>query len=296
MLDAAIIGAGPAGIAAAIQAVRSGLKIVVFEGSTPGGLIRNANWIENYPGFPNGISGKRFADLISEQLKAQNVKLITEKVQQINPNGNHFEIHSLSGILKSERIILATGTIPKKIIINGVELAENDNLFYEIVPLLQQTGKRIAVIGGGDAAFDYALNLARHNLVTIFHRGSKAKCLPLLLERVKRNARFEFHPESRLIGLMKMENSLDITIETKGRDIEMNFDYLVIAIGRRSNLACVSNLEYSQLEYYREKSLLYLVGDVKNGNHRHVGIAVGDGLKAAMQINEFKIRTFENNR
>ncbi len=112
-----IIGGGPAGIAAAIQLKRYNLDPLLFEPEKPGGLLRNANLIENYPGFPNGISGVKLTKLIHKQLESFNIQTRTEKVRTLEfaKNNDCFIIQTANSSYNADIVIIATGTKPKKL-------------------------------------------------------------------------------------------------------------------------------------------------------------------------------------
>ncbi len=146
-------------------------------------------------------------------------------------------------------------------------------------PLLEESDKRIIIVGAGDAAFDYALNLVkRGNFVTILNRGGDVKCLRLLWDRAMAESNIEYRAETpvRKVALDEKANRLKVQLEA-GEYLEA--DYLLFAIGR------VPQMDFMSDELVnRNVEGLYFVGDVKNGLYRQAAIAAGDGLRAAMQI------------
>ncbi|MBD3191882.1 MAG: SidA/IucD/PvdA family monooxygenase, partial [Candidatus Heimdallarchaeota archaeon] len=193
-----VIGAGPAGVAAAIQLQRTKIKTAIFEKEEIGGLARNANQIENYLGFPEGITGRKFVERMKQQVEKWELPIIREEVTNIDwkEKEEEFQIKTIAEEKYfCQYLLLATGTEPKKITVPGEEeLVQEQLLFYEPIKLLEKGGpikeKKIAIIGGGDAAFDYALNLEKKGgKITIYHRKEEFRCLPVLLERVKKRGR-----------------------------------------------------------------------------------------------------------
>ena len=187
MNDVAIIGAGPAGLSAAVQLKRYNTDILLFEKNLVGGLLRNANLVENYPGFGDGSSGIELVEQFSRHLDKTGLKVNYEEVKEIDYSKDKFFVKTNNKNTACKIVVIATGTKPQKI--PGLKITEEicKLIFYEIYPILKVQNKNIAIIGAGDAAFDYALNLARFNKVTILNRGNETSCLSLLWERAIKN-------------------------------------------------------------------------------------------------------------
>ncbi len=273
MFDVIVVGCGPAGITASTQLKRIGYKVAIFEKKVVGGLIRNAYSVENYPGFPVGISGKKLSELFKLQLESYKIPVIHKQVTKIIPGitGNNNEY-------LSNAVILCTGTVPKPLIINNKKLVSK-KVFYEIVDIPEVTNKNIIVVGSGDVAFDYALNLVsqKANTVRIIFRGKEPKCLPLLIKKAKKCEKIDVLSQVQIYNLI--ENSNNICLETNVNI--MKCDYLLVAIGRIPNTELINNNKHA-------KSIegLYVAGDVCNA-YRYVGIAVGDALKAAAEVHKY---------
>ena len=284
-----IVGAGPAGITAGIYLKRAGFHPLILEKNTPGGLLKYAHLVENYPGFPKGITGKKLAECFVEQLHTVKLSVTNAIVEQITVQNEMFYVKTNHGCFTSSVVIVATGTSPKKLTILGTVSTEGKHLFYDPWSLPknnQNQKKRILVIGGGDIAFDYALTLHdQGNDVCIICR-SKPRCLPLLEQRVSQ-AGITVHtmlvPEE--IFLKKGKTVLRCRWKTITE--EFSADYLLVACGRSRNTSLLSpklkkNLFKNQCTPETSIPGLYLVGDVAHETYRQVGIAVGDGIHAAM--------------
>jgi len=280
-----IIGAGPAGLATAIQLKHYGMNPLLLESTAVGGLLRNANWVENYPGFPTGISGQELAKLFEAQARNIGIELISEKVTTLAYVQDHFQVTSNSRDYSCRIVVIATGTKPRAPA--GLEIPEvlHDRVFYEVFPLREAKGRRIAIIGAGDAAFDYALNLSRNNDVLILNRGTQVKCLPQLWAQVRTTSRITYHEQTVVLGLRESstgEISLDCT-DRCGTTLSV-VDCLICAIGRSPQLDFVTPDLSAMFETLKDCSLLYQIGDVNNINYRQTAIAVGEGTLAAMRI------------
>lgn len=284
----AIIGAGPAGIAAAIQLKRYGLESILFESHQVGGLIHNAWKIENYPGFSEGISGPELAAAIRQQLDAANIVPRLEHVRLLDYDSTKqiFLILTDKNEYEAEFVIAATGTKPKKIeILESLDEGLKKNVYYEIVPIISAKDKTIVIIGAGDIAFDYALNLAEENKVVILSRSANSSALSLLKNLVSKNDRISYYENANIVGVEASENGPHrLNILADGITGSIEGDYILAAVGREPQDAYFSPELVRISEELQRKGRLYMAGDIKNGIFRQVGIAVGDGLLAAMRI------------
>ncbi len=281
-----IIGAGPAGIATAIQLKRYNIEPLILEQNEIGGLLRNAHLVENYPGFPEGISGIALVELFKKQLKNAEVEVSFETVLELDYSDGAFFIKTNTREIEAITVVIATGTKPRKL--TNVKIADDiqSRIFYHIYSILDIKKKNIAVIGAGDAAFDYALNLARNNEVVILNRSSQIKCLPLLWERSLKSDSISYLHDMSLEAIKKKGSKALLTCfdnESQEKK-EMSVDYVIAAIGREPGLDFLTDTFKKNLETLTKMNKLYMVGDVKNGLYRQTAIAVGNGIRAAMEI------------
>jgi len=280
-----IVGAGPAGIAAAIQLKRYNIIPVVFEQSDVGGLLRNAHCVENYPGFPGGIGGPELVGLFKKQLDTAGITPTRQRVREVDYRGNSFQTVTDQQSVTSSYMVIATGTVPNILPDLLIPAEANDRVYYEVYPLVGLTGKTIAIIGAGDAAFDYALSLSPGNTVLILNRSAKTKCLSLLRERCGNQRNITYLEDTRVKAMALKCRRLVLSCAGPGeQDAVIEADYLLIAIGRTPCLNFLSPGLRGAREGLVEAKRLYFVGDVKNGDFRQTAISVGDGLRAAMEI------------
>lgn len=248
-----IIGCGPAGFAAARQLKLYGIDPLVFERDEPGGLLLNACSVINYPGAPEGISGR---ELIG-RFPLPNRLLINE-VTRIDRTDSIYEIESDRGaITKAFSVIVASGTVPLTTEIPGIE---RDRIRYDVKNPDEFHSEQIAVIGGGDAALDYAMTLSSGHTVNVYSRSDFAKAVPHLLRKVQQNRK--------------------ITLHTGGLPESYSEDSIVIAIGRVAEFDIISK---KLLSSPPEDGSFHMCGDCKNGKYRQAAIAVGNGVEAAMK-------------
>ena len=290
-----VIGAGPAGLATALQLKRYGIETLLLEGGQPGGLLLNANCVENYPGFPGGIRGPELVKLFVEQAIQTGVRLAHEQVLSLDyeslswPSGQTemFKLCTAEQDHQAQRVVIASGTKP--IPLSDVTISDGleERLFYEVYPLLGAAGWHIAILGAGDAAFDYALNLAARNTVTILNRGDQVKCLPLLWERAVAVESVQYRSNTRLVRVFPAANQrLRLECNGPGGEELLIADALLVATGREARLDFVPPALLQQLPDLEREGILYRVGDVKNGLYRQTAIAVGDGILVAMKISQ----------
>ncbi|MFH1654276.1 MAG: NAD(P)/FAD-dependent oxidoreductase [Pseudomonadota bacterium] len=255
--DVTIIGGGPAGIAASIQAARLGLRAAIIERNRLGGEVNIANLIENFPGS-QPLSGKDFIKPWIDHLKSTKIDIIYDEAIEILPplptlsrQGRGKKcIKTANNFYKCDTIIIATGAIPKKINIPNA-------LYYADPDLVEHEGKDIIIIGGGDAAFDQALNFSkRAKNVLIVMRGGKPKALEILVKRAK-------------------EKKINIITEYDLTSINISADLTIACIGKetKSNLIDIKNPPHG----------VFVAGDCyRTSTERHIAIAVKDGTAAAI--------------
>jgi len=284
--DAAIVGAGPAGVAASVYLKRAGFDIVLFEKNEVGGLLNNAHIVENYPGFPRGIKGFELSKLFSSQLNRWNIRPIKSEVTEISMDGNDFLLSFDDKQDSFKSVILAPGTVPKQIGIPGEDKFVGRFVFYEVKNLLPlvKPGSSCIVIGGGDAAFDYSLNLAEKNAtVDLFYRSEMPKCLPLLLKRVNISGYIKQHPLHIPVKICEKEGKIKVVFDSKNKNESSYYaDFVLIACGRKPNEDLIS-------KDFMENNIsgFFIAGDVRTGKFRQTGIAVGQGIQAAMKAEEY---------
>ena len=280
--DVAIIGAGPAGITAAIQLRRYGIDPLLLEKDETGGLLRNANLVENYPGFPEGISGKRLLELFRKQLENVGAKISSEEVSMVSFKEGYFQVQSNRGVVNSRILVVASGTEPREIPNLSWDVAKQ--IRYDVYSLDGLTDEKIAVIGAGDLAFDYALNLSKRNEVILFNRGSEAKCLPVLFERALENKKISYKKSTQIIKIELRDDAFILTCKDSKGEHEIDAGHVVAAIGRKTNIGFLDEDLRQNMDRLQKEGLLLLIGDVKNDIYRQVAISAGDGMKAAMKI------------
>jgi thioredoxin reductase (NADPH) len=194
MRDVIIIGSGPAGLTAAIYAGRANLKPLVISGMERGGQVTLTNDLENYPGFPDGLSGFEMYQLFEKQALRFGTEIVYDVVQSVDLSGPIKVVKTATETYEARAVIIATGSTPKRLGVPGEDryigkgvsyCATCDGFFF--------TGKQVVVVGGGNSALDEGLFLTRFaEKVTIIHRRDRLRADAILQERAKKNKKMAF--------------------------------------------------------------------------------------------------------
>lgn len=287
VVELVIVGAGPAGCAAAIQFKRLGGRPLLFDQKgVPGGLLTNAYLVENYPGLKAPISGEEFARRLDAQLKSHNIRVRKGRLALLNntPEGV-FRLTDKSRVFEARALIVATGTCPKHLELEEKSEGTIKRLFYEVKDALEHRPRSAAVIGSGDAAFDYALSLAAAGAkVDLLVRSNKAKACNRLVKLVKNTPRIAVRYKRTVLNVSDTANGIRVAFST-GRSFE--YDVCVVAVGRRSGASifigpAIPNARTGEGVRTNIPGL-FLAGDARLGTLGQAGIAVGDGLECAAE-------------
>lgn len=276
--DVIIIGGGPAGVATSLQLKKFDISSLLIEKHNIGGLLKNAYRVDNYPGFHKGISGDKLCTLFEKQLISFKCNYIFDDVATINYQNNAWIVNSKNTSYFSKIVVLATGT--KAIYPDNISLS--NKIVTEYFSLKNITDKKIAVIGSGDAAFDYALSLySNNNEVNIFSRSDQLKCNQSLYNMFLKTM-IILQKNHQLKNIEENNDHINIQFIHNNNLRNYKFDYLVFAIGREPDSYLIENIK---IEKFINKNL-FLIGDLINGNFRQTSISVGQGVRTAMEIND----------
>ena len=296
MYDIIIVGAGPAGLTAALYALRANKKVLVFEAKSYGGQIVNAAVVENYPGIDK-ISGFDYATNLYNQVMNLGCELKFETVERITEDK---KVITSEGEYEAKAIIIATGATNRKLNIEGEEelvgkgvsyCASCDGNFYK--------GKVVAVNGGGNSALEDALYLSDLvSKVYLVHRRDEFRGEEKLVSDLKKKENVEFILNSTIKSINGTNKLESITVEDKeGNTKNIELDGLFIAIGqepRNQVFANVANInEYGYIEsedgVHTKVAGIYVAGDTRVKFLRQLTTAVSDGsIAATMAIREMK--------
>lgn len=255
----AVVGAGPAGVAAAIFLKRYGVQVDLFERDRVGGLITNAWRIENIP-FIDPCPGEKIIELLQESLRKFSIETIHEEVLEVRDK----RLRTKSFEREYDKIIVASGTVPKRI--TDFEICEE--VVYEFRHLPKGINS-LAIYGAGDAAFDGALKAIEKGVknVHIFNKSRVIKALPRLVELVK-SSPIVYHENEPMIEVKHERNLIVVTNRGSYR-----FDAILICIGRSPNVGFVTERTQN----------VHIVGDAAGG-FRQMSIAVGQAVEVCIRM------------
>jgi thioredoxin reductase (NADPH) len=289
MYDLIIIGAGPAGLTAALYAGRARLKTLVLEKAGIGGRILMSESIENFPGFPEGISTSDLIKRMEEQVRKLDIKIELEEALELDGKS----VKTQAKTYAAESIIIATGARPRKLGIPGEDRLVGKGVSYCATcdgPLYKE--KNVMVVGGGDAVAEEALYLARFaKRVNIIHRRNDLRASAILQERLKENKKIYFTLSSvvtEIIGSRKVESIKIKDVNTFHEQI-IACDGVFIYIGYEPDTAFVKNkLKLDEKGFIiTDQNLatceegIFACGDCRKKSLYQVITACGDGAMAS---------------
>lgn len=295
-----IIGAGPAGMSAGIYAARSALSPLIIESQMPGGQVALTDFIENYPAFPNGMSGQELTKLMEEQCNNFNVEFMNfVQVDFVEKENKIFKLKTNQGDFFAKTVIVATGASPAELGIPGESEFKGRGVSYCATcdgPLFKD--KDILVVGGGDSAVQEAIYLAKFvSSLKIVHRRDELRAGKMLQEKAFKNPKIDILWNSNLLeinGKDLVERAVIFNNKTNQKR-EIRIDGVFMYVGFEPNSSLVRNLvEMDKLggiitdhKMRTSTAGLFAAGDVRNTPLRQVVTAVSDGAIAAINAEEY---------
>lgn len=296
--DIVIVGAGTAGLSAAIYAVRAGKSVIVLEATTHGGQIVNTPEVENYPGIKK-ISGFEFANNLYEQAKSLGAEVVYEKVIGIEVNGEEKIVHTAKEDYQAKAVILATGAKNRPL---GLEHEKEwigagisycaicDGMFYR--------GKDVAVAGGGNTALEDAIFLTNYcRKVYLIHRRDAFRGEEKLLQTLKEKPNVEFVLNANITRLIGEDGVDGVEVEDKNTHEKRVLDVmgLFVAIGQMpENSEFINVVDLDKGGYIEAKEDcktktkgIFTAGDCRTKKVRQLATAASDGAIAALAACEY---------
>jgi len=294
-----IIGSGPAGWTAGIYAGRARLSPLLITGSAPGGQMALTSEIENYPGFPQGLSGQELTQLMQQQAERFGTRVQMDEVNAIELSNHPFKVTTYGDEYETKSLIIVTGTSPRKLGVPGEAefrgrgisyCATCDGFFYQ--------DRQVVVVGGGDSALEEAIFLTKFaRQVHAVHRRNRLRAEKVFQERAFRNEKIEFVWDSvvtEILGEGKVAGVRLKNVKTE-EESTLETDGVFIYVGVIPNTGFLGGqLELDDRGYivtdrqcHTSMPGVFAAGDVQERVLKQVSTAVGSGAMAAMEAEKF---------
>lgn len=292
LFDMVIIGGGPAGVTAALYAARAGLSSLIIEQMALGGEICATDRLDNFPAFPDGISGAEFGMLLQQQMENMNVPIESGSVEKVDLAGDIKTVTTSSGEFKGKTVLIATGTEPNLLGIEGeLELRGRGVSYCATCDAAFFRNKTIAVVGGGDAALEETLFLSRFaEKIYLIHRRDQFRGCDWLQQKVSQVPNVEILWNTTVSKIEGDKKVSLLQIKQDGKDRPLVADGIFIYAGRMPNAAFLEGVEletdergFIMTSSKMETSLpgVYAAGDIRRKFLRQVITAAADGAIAA---------------
>ena len=293
-----VLGSGPAGLTAAVYAARAGLNPLVLDGPSPGGPLITTPLIENIPGFPDGVAGYDFIELLRKQAEKFGARFQGAAVEKLVPRSEGgADLQFADGShLRADVVIIATGATHRHLGLPGEkELAGHGISYCATCDGAFHRGQHIAVVGGGDTAMEEALFLTRFgSKVTVIHRRDAFRASKIMVQRVLENPKIEVRWNSVVAGLVDPAQGKLTALRL--RDTKTNAESIVevgalfVAIGLvPASKPFAGVLETDENGYLLTSGVrtklpgVFVAGDIADSRYRQAVTAAGTGCRAAIE-------------
>jgi thioredoxin reductase (NADPH) len=294
-----VIGSGPAGLTAALYTARANLSPLVFTGNEIGGQVSITNEVENYPGFPEGLTGPELVEKFQKQAERFGARVEYAEVTEVDFDAQPFRVKTYDNEYQAKSIIIATGASPRKLGVPGeVEFTGRGVSYCATCDGFFFRDKEIAVVGGGDSALEEGIFLTKFaSRVRIIHRRDQLRAGQMLQERAKRNEKIEFIWDTVVTEIngngavesIQLKNAKTDEVST------LKTDGIFIYIGHYPN----SSLFKGKLEMDDHGYLItdrrthtsvpgvFAAGEIADPIFRQVVTSAGEGCKAATEVEKY---------
>jgi len=299
--EVVMIGAGPAALSAAIYTTREDIETVLFEKGVPGGLAAITDWVDNYPGFPQGIQGLELATNLQQQAERFGAKIEFGEVLSVKDEGEYKRLETTDGDILAKAILIATGSDYKKIGVPGEKeyyargvhyCATCDGAFYR--------DKKLVVVGGGNSAVQEALFLTRFATHIDLLVRSEIRASDILKRDLEKHKdKITVHLNTTTDEIVGENNKVVKVIGTSkesGKAVEFHTDGVFIFVGLDPNSKFLegSGVELDEVGLVKTNERLetavpgiFAAGDIRSGATMQIASASGEGATAALMIREY---------
>jgi thioredoxin reductase (NADPH) len=300
--DVVMIGAGPSALAAAVYTTREDIETVLVEKGVIGGLAAITDWVDNYPGFTDGIEGMKLAEQLQGQAERFGADIRFGDVTAIHDNGDHKLIETTDGTLRAKAVLIATGSDYKKIGVPGEQeyygrgvhyCATCDGAFYR--------DKKLVVIGGGNSAIQEAIFLTRFTTHIDLLVRSTVKASEILqheLAEFVSQGKITVHLNVATEEIVASDGkNVDLVRGTQnGKPVEFKTDGVFVFVGLLPNTGFLekAGIALDELGFVKSDSNfqtnlrgIFVSGDVRSGATMQIASAVGEGATVALKMREY---------
>lgn len=298
--DVIIVGAGPAALSAAIYTTREDIDTLLFERGVPGGLAAITDWVDNYPGFPDGVAGLELAGNLQKQAERFGAVIELGEVLKLHDEGHWKRLETTSGDMKAKAVLIATGSDYKKIGVPGEAeyyargvhyCATCDGAFYR--------DKRIVVVGGGNSAIQEAMFLTRfasHIDLLVRSTIKASDVLQHELQKFVDEGKVTIHLGTTTDEIVGEAGAVRKVVGTQdGKKVEFETDGVFVFVGLDPNSEFVRDqLELDEVGLIKADDNLmtnipgvFIAGDIRHGATMQIASAAGEGATAALKIREY---------
>ena len=294
-----IVGGGPAGLTAGLYSSRAGLTSILIEKGIFGGQITYAEHVENFTGFPEGISGQELGEKMHEQARKHGLKILTAEVTGLEMQGAMKLVKTTEGDYTGRTVIMAGGAVRRKLGVEGETRLTGRGVSYcAVCDSAFFRDQRVVVVGGGDTAITEALHLAKFAAnITIIHRRDQLRAGHVLREKLRSEPKIDFLWDTTVTaieGADTVERIKLLNVKT-GQGAEMEVSGVFVSVGTNPDTEYVKTLlplDESGYIITNEKMEtpvpgIFAAGDIRNNSARQAITAAGDGATAAIYAQKY---------
>lgn len=300
--EVVMVGAGPTALSAAIYTTREDIDTLLLDKGAIGGLAAITDWVDNYPGFPEGVSGLELAERLQKQAERFGAKIDFAEVSSVKKDGDLIELQTTSGPMKARAVLVATGSDYKRLGIPGEEefyargvhfCATCDGAFYR--------DKRLVVVGGGNSAVQEAMFLTKYaSHIDMLVRKDHFRASEILQKDLEKHKdKITVHFNTTTDKIVGGEDGKVVAVEgteNGNKKVKFETDGVFIFIGLKPNTGFLdgSGVELDEIGLVKTNEKLqtavpglYCAGDVRSGATMQIASAAGEGATAALMIREY---------
>jgi thioredoxin reductase (NADPH) len=299
IFEVIIVGGGPAGLTAGLYSSRAGLTSILIEKGIFGGQITYAEHVENFTGFPEGISGQELGEKMHEQARKHGLKTLTAEVTGLEMQGAMKLVKTTEGDYTGRTVIMAGGAVRRKLGVEGETRLTGRGVSYcAVCDSAFFRDQRVVVVGGGDTAITEALHLAKFaSNITIIHRRDQLRAGHVLQEKLRSEPKIDFLWDTTVTaieGADMVERIKLLNVKT-GQSAEMEVSGVFVSVGTNPDTEYVKTilpLDESGYIITNEKMEtpvlgLFAAGDIRHNSARQAITAAGDGATAAIYAQKY---------